>query len=503
MQRVLVIHLPAFRVERCGWSPDELVALTDEWKSAVRLAALSPAAKAAGLRWGMSASEARAREPDIMLEPLDRHGELIDRLALAESLRNLSDRVGLLWDEDVGLDIAGTSHLFGGERGILERARQLVESFGHQCRLAVADDVLAAGALAHSSHDDTIIEQGQSAQALSPLPIDALRLTPDLRLALTTVGIDCIGEFARLDAASVSGRFGEEGVHTHRVANGHQGSDWLPVLQETSPIRVQTPLGGSTTTLEPVIFALRGITAQISAQLFRRDAVAVRLALRFGLEGKDSNMQLMRIRVGRPTRNPDTLMRVLHHRLEDLKLRAPALDLAVEVEESAPDSGIQPGLHDRTEATEAFSDLRARLADALGDKAIVQPVLVESWRPERAWRDGPLEGPTGPGRPSTMRVDPVSLLWRHQSNLKSPRPTLLLPKPQNIEVRSRFDQPIAMHMSRGWAPIARANGPERLQGEWWADDRGFDRDYWVVHLRDGTAWIYRDRERWYLHGWFD
>jgi hypothetical protein len=53
-----------------------------------------------------------------------------------------------------------------------------------------------------------------------------------------------------------------------------------------------------------------------------------------------------------------------------------------------------------------------------------------------------------------------------------------------------------------WARITRMDGPELLAGEWW--DRGFQREYWRATLGDGRrAWLYREDDRWALHGWWD
>jgi protein ImuB len=62
--------------------------------------------------------------------------------------------------------------------------------------------------------------------------------------------------------------------------------------------------------------------------------------------------------------------------------------------------------------------------------------------------------------------------------------------------------------------IRRADGPERIVGEWWRRDseRLASRDYWQVEDESGRRfWLYRsgdgaDRStgdlRWFLHGFF-
>ena len=68
--------------------------------------------------------------------------------------------------------------------------------------------------------------------------------------------------------------------------------------------------------------------------------------------------------------------------------------------------------------------------------------------------------------------------------------------------------------------VQRADGPERLAGDWWADP--YRRDYWRCTADDGEFLVYRDildrdppgggalplspppsTPQWYLQGWYD
>jgi hypothetical protein len=156
MSRTLVLHLPAFRLERCGYEAEQVAAVTAEQKSAVRLVSLTPGARAAGLRVGMTATEARARQPDVLLEDHDPVGEDFDRQALLQVFAQFSDRVFPLFEEDFALGVEGTARLFGGEAALLAQVQALLEDLGHVCQGAVADDPLAAAALAGWGPGDAV-----------------------------------------------------------------------------------------------------------------------------------------------------------------------------------------------------------------------------------------------------------------------------------------------------------------------------------------------------------
>jgi protein ImuB len=45
-------------------------------------------------------------------------------------------------------------------------------------------------------------------------------------------------------------------------------------------------------------------------------------------------------------------------------------------------------------------------------------------------------------------------------------------------------------------------GPERIESGWWDGDEA-SRDYFVARRPDGSlAWVYRDKDGWFLHGLF-
>ncbi|KPH66088.1 DUF6504 family protein [Novosphingobium sp. ST904] len=132
----------------------------------------------------------------------------------------------------------------------------------------------------------------------------------------------------------------------------------------------------------------------------------------------------------------------------------------------------------------------------------VQP--RESTMPEREVEDVPaLSRATGTG-------------W--QDDL--PRPSRMIVPPEPVEVMAMLpDHPPAMFIWRGKRHrVARADGPERLHGEWWreggheADTPYTVRDYFQVETSTGGRyWIFRlgDGERsdtgpmrWFIHGAF-
>jgi protein ImuB len=499
--RYLAVHLPAFRLERCGWGAGDCVALVAERRSATRLVALTPAAREAGLHEEMTAAEARSLVAGIVLEPLDEAGEEEDRCALLRAFESLCDRVRRWDDETLVLEVSATSALHGGEQRLMERVRALAEELGHACRLALSDHPIASAALATWLRIDTLVPVGRGAAALERLPITALWPSETLLQALQTLGVHTVGAWARLDAASVSGRFGEEGHELHRVALGLPATPWT-ALPSTAPIeRLHLVPEEEVEQVAALILLVRRGLEQLQQTLRARDEGLACLELRLELDR--GTPELIRLRIGRPTSCPDTLIRLLSRRFEALALQSPVTRVVLHAREVVSARSWQEDLLERREAVEALPDLLARLEDVLGEQAVVQAVLVSDWRPERAWTTCPAHGLPPPPL-KIPKIDPVEVQEGRQWATPRARPTLLRQPPQPIRVRTDPQgRPVELREERGWWRFPRVEGPERLEGGWWEAEGGYGRSYWVVGLVGGTGWIFEERSQWFLHGWFD
>ncbi|HEY5211107.1 MAG TPA: DUF6504 family protein, partial [Stellaceae bacterium] len=145
---------------------------------------------------------------------------------------------------------------------------------------------------------------------------------------------------------------------------------------------------------------------------------------------------------------------------------------------------------------EDISMLIDRLANRLGARSVGRLLPHPSHLPERAQR-------------FVFAFAPDSgAAWRQDR----PRPVRLLPRPEPIEAVAPVpdDPPLMFRWRRRLYRVARAEGPERILGEWWRGTReaGLLRDYYRVEDADGRRyWLFRSglyrpaiRSRWFLHG---
>jgi protein ImuB len=156
---------------------------------------------------------------------------------------------------------------------------------------------------------------------------------------------------------------------------------------------------------------------------------------------------------------------------------------------------------DGTDAA-ALAALVDRLANRLGLQAVGRLAPQESHVPERAQRFAPVFAAMKKSCPSGSPPR------------RETRPIRLLPRPEPIEAVAPVpdDPPIFFRWRRLQHRVRRADGPERLCGEWWrgAEEAAMVRDYYRVEDKAGRRfWLYRDglyrpaaAPRWFLHGIF-
>src|ERR1700728_575511 len=195
MSRIVSVWLPRWPIYRflaaqaighCGKpvDPDRPFILAIAGAGGPRIAALNEAAEAAGLAVGDPLADARAKAGFLQVRAVDAPADdaALRRLALWATRYTPTASA---WDEANGadgffLDVEGAAHLFGGEESLIaDLSSRLEKNFGLPARIAVAATPGAAWALSHfHAARNGVLPSGHEAAALSPLPIEALRLCP-------------------------------------------------------------------------------------------------------------------------------------------------------------------------------------------------------------------------------------------------------------------------------------------------------------------------------------
>ncbi len=224
----------------------------------------------------------------------------------------------------------------------------------------------------------------------------------------------------------------------------------------------------------------------------------------FGVDGRD---RVIGVNVSKPLRDVKPLMRLFREKLnivgENLDAQfgfeAARLDV-VRLAEFDERSRTLVAVEAGAASAETISGIVDVLSSRLGAKRVVRPQVHDEHTPERAvgWR-------------SALAAKAQDKAVTPPSDGVQRRPVRLFSPGQQIEVMASVPDgpPIRFRWRRVMREVVRAEGPERISGDWQKRER--TRDYYRVEDKQGRRyWLYREGlygesdaiPRWFVHGLF-
>lgn len=501
-RRYLAVYLPFLPSERIRRShgrndalPDGPFALVEKQRGSMRLAAVDMAAHALGLSAGLPFADARARVPNLAAFDHDPGADAALLDWLAEACDRYTPMVATDPPAGLVLDITGCVHPFaGGEAGLEDDLAQRLARLGLTARLSLAGTPDTAVALARHGGTDP-----------AALPVAALRVEPEIHVALARAGLKTVGDVARLPAAPLAARFGKDlPVLLDRIM-GREDVRITP-RRQLAEIETEARFAEPIARNEDVLTTLARLVAEAAILLSERGVGGRRFSA--ALFRSDGQVARLSVETGQPVRDPAVLDRLLRERIDAL---ADPLDpgfgydmirLAVHVVE--PLAPEQLRLDGGKVAERELSALIDRLGTRLGRNRVRRFAPVDTHIPEQAVLE----------LPAVERRDPAP--WSAPAPGEPPlRPLHLFDPPHRIEVIAEVPDgpPRRFKWRRSMHEVARHEGPERIAAEWWMrrDNGGLTRDYYRVEdVRGRRYWLFRHglygtekpHPDWYLHGLF-
>jgi protein ImuB len=472
-----------------------VVAAPEHGRAVVRSA--SKAAQAHGIGPGGVVADARAVLPSLLV--LDETPGLAEKTltALAEWCLRYTPVAAADTPDGLILNATGCAHLWKGERPYMAEIFRKLAAFGYDVRLAMADTIGTAWAVSRYGKLTPIVPPGGQRDALMPLPVHALRLEAEILERLTKLGLYHIADFIDMPRSALRRRFGQSLLTRLDHALGHE-------LEELQPVRPPLPFAERLPCLEPIRTAT-GIEIalmqllQALCERLQKEGKGLRSATLkcFRVDGETQEISISTVRASRTVAHLFKLFELKISRLEpDLGFELFVLEAPV-VEDVSPD---QETLWEMSESADntRIVELLDRVAGRLGEKVIHRYLPAEHYWPERSYRLA-----------SSLHEKPQTI-WRTDR----PRPVHLLPKPEPVKVMVRIPDYPPVHFLYGGKVrhIQKADGPERIEGEWWLEN-GEARDYYCVEDEEGARyWLFRTgryddasasiEPQWYVHGFF-
>jgi len=461
------------------------------------VSAADAAARKVGVRVGMPAAKAQAIFRDLLLIDADPVADAValERIALW-ALTVYSPIIAVDGPDGIVMDTEGADHLQGGEQPMLEKVANQFRARGLTARVAIADTWGAAHACARAiTRETVIVPKGEIVRAVEKLPLSLLRLPDKIVGDLRMLGFQSIGELANTARAPLALRFGPE---IGRRLDQMFGRMSEPV----EPVRAPEWIEVSRAFAEPIGAAetinkyVGRLVVQLVGELQRRGLGVRRTDLL--VEKVDGTRQAIRAGTAKPARDVAWLTKLFKDRTEKIepgwgieKLTLVAVVTQPLDEEQRSSSLVEEETTDITP-----------LIDILGNRGqrVYRLAPVASDVPERC----------------VQRIDPaaddVGQTWVNHWK----RPVRLLDRPDRITaIALTPDHPPRAITWRGRRhAVKRADGPERIFGEWWMRDSELEavRDYYVVENEIGERfWVYRSGDgvdpetgdrQWYMHGVF-
>ncbi len=475
----------------------------------MRLTALDERAAETGLKPGQGLAEARAMCPGLDVIPADAAADRQFLNALADWCSRYTPLVARDGTDGLFLDISGCSHLFGGEQSLLADLLSRLAQMGLQVAGAIAATPGLSWALARFSRPagegGLLVAPGEGEALLAALPVQALRLADDVLAALIKAGLRDIGDLMATPRAPLARRFGPTVLLRLDQALGREDepiSPRLPVAGLSLERRLAEPVARE----EDLLFLAGELSRALVPMLEAR-----------GLGGRLFELSLFRVdgavfhvHAGSslPLRDPRRMEALFEGRLAALQDEIDAgygfETVRLSVSHAEPLAPRQMDMGQGPEASETLADFIDRATARFGADCLLVPVTRESHLPERASILMPAQEALAETRDGAPRTTPF----------RPARPIRLFRYPERVEAVAEVPEgpPVQFRWRRTVHRVVRAEGPERLSGEWWLDgEEAPTRDYFRIEDEAGRRyWLYReglyDREpgppRWFMHGLF-
>jgi protein ImuB len=457
------------------------------------ISAANATAESHGVSTGMVLADARAFVEDLHV--LDDKPDLPEKLLkkLAAWCIRFTPVVSVDLPDGIMMDVSGCTHLWGGDKPYVDEITRKLNARGYEVRVAIADTPAVAWGVARFGKENLLVPEGKTREALLPLPPQALCLEAETSDRLHKLGLHQIRQFINMPRASLRKRFGQHFLSRLNKALGLE----IDVIEPLIPVEMyeeRLPSMEPITTATGIEIALTNLMETLCRRL-KHDQKGLRSSV-FKCFRVDGKIEQVMIGTSRPSNNVQHILKLYSLKLSGID---PGLGIELFILEAPKVEDHVPQQEKLWEGSRGLDDIRIaelidKLAGKIGDAAIQRYLPAEHYWPERSFR------------PAVNIQEKAPVNWRTDKI----RPFQLLERAEHIEVTAPIpDYPPMLFRHKGVIhKIVKADGPERIEQEWWLQ-QGQHRDYYRVEDEEGRRyWIFRlghyheKTYQWFLHGFF-
>ena len=335
-------------------------------------------------------------------------------------------------------------------------------------------------------------------------------IAPKLRDELERLGVETLGDLAKLPETALRERMGLQVALLRRrlsVVAGGSRDVWMPLapeLPQSEPVAARD-FEPADNNAERLLFAAKGLLVQLLPLLVARREAVAKLELLLVLDVSAQVSQPLLLQPAEPTLQELQLLDLIRLALDRTPLQAAVKTLRLHLH-GVPATAEQLALWQMQGQRDPHAGALAlaRLRALFGDDAVVAATLRSAWLPEGqfAWQ-------------------PLRKLRIHKARVAEEPPNVVrLPQQPRLQVvRRLLSQPARLppkpQGNRPWrlAPfrqetVVHFDGPYRLAGGWWRSISQTDRcrDYGYATTDRGTVlWVFHEpaRDAWFCHGFLE
>ena len=457
----------------------------------VLITAINRLAGAKGLRPGMPLADARAICPSLKF--VDEIPGLSSKLlqAIAERSIRFTPIAAVDLPDGILIDATGCAHLWGGEDLYLQEIEKRFRNFGYDIRISIADSIGCAWAMARFGKKQ-IVATGDQFNSLIRLPPASLRLEETVVERLEKLGLRQIQNFINMPRPALRRRFGNDLLKRIDQALGNV-EELLQPVQAVASWLERLPCLEPIVTATGIEIALIKLLEALCNRLMKEQKGIRKVCFKaYRVDGK---IEKIDTGTSHASYSAGHLFKLLEEKIETIE---PALGIELFTLEALQVDDVISKQEKIWEAACGLENIKLfELIDRLVNK--IGPNAIHRYKPaEHHWPERSIE------LTSSIQEKPEKSWQRNK-----PRPIQLLAKPEPIQVTAPIPDypPMLFRYQNKLHKIKKADGPERIEREWWIEE-GPHRDYYCVEDEEGRRyWLFRsghygENQQWYLHGFF-